>query len=244
MTADERRNRETLERLRALSMERAAQPGTHAGGDPTRVDPTRIEPLPPSPPDPRESPDELRPTMPLARTAAAIMEGHAARTQDSVVTSRIQRVQTREQTPAPLPPTPGAEAAADTWFEQVPTSPAVVDLAYLSHGSGSGISSITPPRRVGGPTTARGETHSRTSPIARVRIASAAGPPWLMPALVVATSLAVGMVLGAVLFSDRAPPAPEPAPALAITADAGACECPALDAAPTADKPKKRGRKK
>ena len=51
-----------------------------------------------------------------------------------VVTARLERI-VRDQTPAPLPPSPAA-ADADRWFEQVPTNPGapvVEDLTPTSH---------------------------------------------------------------------------------------------------------------
>ncbi len=99
---------------------------------------------------------------------------------DLAVTSRLERV-SMELTPAPLPPSP-ASADADQYFEQVPTNPGVAGRRDPSSASVQ--------RQVSGV----------------IRPSMPAQPPpqtWLLPVLLVATALAVGMVLGALLFANR-----------------------------------------
>ena len=123
----------------------------------------------------------------------------ASRTSDATTTHRMQRV---DVTPAPLPPAPAPDGA-DGWFEQGLTNPAdVPDLAALA-GMSTGTGRMS---RVD-LETARPE--AAPAP-AQVRY------PWLVPALLGATCLVVGMVLGALLFGGRSDPHP-----------AAAIECPA-----------------
>ncbi len=137
----------------------------------------------------------------------------SASASDNSVTSRIERV-SADTTPAPLPPSPAADAA-DVWFEQVPTNPAAVpDLDALSglDKSGSMHPSLPIGRRHSTDfTTPRVEDRSR--PQAR----PATSQSWLLPLLIAATCLTIGMILGALLFSnsDRG-----------AAADARPCECP------------------
>jgi len=150
---------------------------------------------------------------------------------DNTVTSRIERI-TVEHTPAPLPPSPAADAA-DTWFEQVPTNPAAVpDLGALAGSRPdmrSGLlRSRTPPRRDAPhsqePDAADPEPWPLQSEDYSGTIASnTGGTPWILPALLAATCLAVGMVLGALLFGGAAKGG-------AKDRDAGACECPTCPA--------------
>ncbi len=156
----------------------------------------------------------LPPATPGVRTPGASAS-------ENSVTSRIERI-SAEITPAPLPPSPAADAA-DVWFEQVPTNPAAIpDLDALglnrSDPRGSAIRSSTPAGRASAnvlASEAAGETWSDTSGLPR---RSGASTPWLLPALIAATCLAVGMVLGALLFHGSAP--------AATAQDAGACVCP------------------
>jgi hypothetical protein len=115
---------------------------------------------------------------------------------DMAVTSRLERV-SAELTPAPLPPSP-ATADADQYFEQVPTNP--------------GAQSRRDPTGVGPPRKASGVIRPAPPPVAPAQ-------PWFLPLLLVATGLAVGMVLGALLFANRsAPPPCEPCPPAATRA--------------------------
>ncbi len=155
---------------------------------------------------------------------------------DYSVTSRIERLPS-ETTPAPLPPSPAAEQA-DVWFDQVPTNPAAApDLEALAAsrpdlvaalrdssprmGGGQGRDPWAPPSYTTGPIP-------RTVPLHR--------RPWVLPVLLTATALAVGMVLGALLFgggSGSKKPVRAAAPA--------DCECPP---APAADTPAPKPRPK
>ena len=118
---------------------------------------------------------------------------------DVAVTTRLERVNLE---PEPLPPSPAA-ADADRYFEQVPTSPGVVrrDPTGVSTGQRTAFGEIPAPRRVIAP------------------------PPrqWLLPVLLVATGLAVGMVLGALIFGNRsaAPPCPPCPPAATSVGPSG-----------------------
>ena len=109
---------------------------------------------------------------------------HTDRPSDLSVTHRIERI-TVERTPAPLPPAPATDA--DKWFEQVPTNlsgPQPTERA--SQPPASAVLGLpAPPRRVASP-------------------AGDGRPPWLVPVLIAATSLTIGMILGALLFGgDR-----------------------------------------
>ena len=112
---------------------------------------------------------------------------------DMAVTTRLERMSV-ELTPPPLPPSPAA-ADAERWFEQVPTSPGAVIRRDPS---------------------VVGENHRVVAGTLRSSPPPMVGPrPWLLPVLMVATALAVGMVLGALLFGRRgaAPQCPPCAPA-------------------------------
>jgi len=104
---------------------------------------------------------------------------------DMAVTTRLERMSV-ELTPPPLPPSP-ASADADRYFEQVPTNPGAVTRrdpsVVVDNRAASGV--------------------LRSPPMA----APPPLRPWLLPVLVIATALAVGMVLGALLFGRRAAPA-------------------------------------
>ncbi|HUH02990.1 MAG TPA: hypothetical protein VML75_13425, partial [Kofleriaceae bacterium] len=154
---------------------------------------------------------------------------------DYSVTSRIDRLPS-ELTPAPLPPSPAAEAA-DVWFEQVPTNPAAVPDLNVLGGSRPDLGSA-----IGG-SRSRFDTGSpagrdpwappnySTGPVQRL---AAGRRAWLLPILLTATAIAVGMVLGALLFGGSEPPEKQ----LSIPAD---CPPAAVDPpAPGADAPAKR----
>jgi len=95
------------------------------------------------------------------------------------VTKRLEKLPV-EPTPAPLPPSPAA-ADAERWFEQIPTNPGA-------------------PRRPPSEVREAMRTPSRGVP---VQAPPSGGPSNLLVVLIVATALAVGMVLGALLFSHR-----------------------------------------
>jgi hypothetical protein len=135
----------------------------------------------------------LPPAGPGARSQNA-----SASASDNSVTSRIERV-SADTTPAPLPPSPAADAA-DVWFEQVPTNPAAVpDLDALS-GIDKG-SSAHPSLPIG-----RGQATDFTTPrpqdYSGPKPRPATSQSWLLPLLIAATCLTIGMILGALLFSD------------------------------------------
>jgi len=107
---------------------------------------------------------------------------------DVSVTARLDRIMV-EPTPAPLPPAPAA-ADVERWFEQVPTNP--------------GAPADTPAAAAepSAPPAGPGERGL---------------PPWLLPVLLALTALAVGMVLGALLFEhaperSHCPPCDQAAP--------------------------------
>jgi hypothetical protein len=97
---------------------------------------------------------------------------------ENAVTKRLEKLPV-EITPAPLPPSPGA-VEAERWFEQIPTNPGA-------------------PRRE--PSSVREAI--RTPPRGVPTMLPAPGGARLLTGLIVATALAVGMVLGALLFSHR-----------------------------------------
>lgn len=100
------------------------------------------------------------------------------------------------RTPEPLPPSPAAQDA-EGWFEQVPTNPAdIPDLGALAGGSDpdSVPSWALPPGRDSRPD----DRHELTLPV------TTGHASWFV-LLVAATCLAVGMVLGALLYSFWGP---------------------------------------
>jgi hypothetical protein len=135
---------------------------------------------------------------------------------DISVTTKMDRIEI-EVTPAPLPPSPAA-ADADRWFEQVATNPAAQQLLQQPDRPGTAAS----PRR-------SHPSHDRP------RHAAAAPPlsnPWLIPVLIAAISLTVGMILGALLFGDTRHPS-------AFAADAAPCDCSVTEPAAPAPEPVK-----
>jgi hypothetical protein len=157
-----------------------------------------------------------RPTIPLPQPA------------DSEIgdTARVQRFDP-DQTPAPLPPSPAGE---DEWFADAPTSPAgPLDLAamagrILGESAVGGTLGETALPGVGavGPLPARAPTPTGIglTGVYTARSLALPRPMWLLSALLCASSLAVGMVLGALLFGAAA----------AIPLDAGVCApAPCLD---------------
>ena len=136
--------------------------------------------MPSAPPVPSRLP---RPPAPPSSTADPAAPGRRDEApSDLAVTTRLARI-TVEPTPAPLPPSPAPAADADRWFDQVPTSPG--NPRRDSNGTGPA---------------------PRTFVSGEILPPSAAAPPvrpWFLPALMVVTALAVGMVLGALLFGHR-----------------------------------------
>ncbi len=143
-----------------------------------------------TPPAPLPRPPAI-PSRGLPARGAPARPGRRGETpSDNLMTARIERV--RDATPAPLPPSPGARDA-ERWFEQVPTNPALDDAA--------------PGERTG--------SHRRTRTSQRLIPAGAATAlaerPWVIPSLIAAVALTIGMILGALLFGDRAASCPPPA---------------------------------
>ncbi|HTM18870.1 MAG TPA: hypothetical protein VL172_00115 [Kofleriaceae bacterium] len=134
----------------------------------------------------------LPPAQPGARSAAA----DSGQPSDFSVTARIERMPS-EVTPEPLPPSP-ADQDAGVWFDQVPTNPAAVPDLESMAGSRSDLAAAVARHGTGQP-------HGRdawTPPSALYAAARIplARRPWVMPLLIAATALTIGMVLGALLF--------------------------------------------
>jgi len=130
---------------------------------------------------------------------------------DYSVTSRIDRLPS-EHTPAPLPPSPAAEAA-DVWFDQVPTNPAAIpDLGNMA-GSRPDLAAAVRAGTAGGRADGRDPWASPSALYAAADRLPVSRRPWVLPVLIAATALTVGMVLGALIFgggssSDHAKAAP------------------------------------
>ncbi len=116
---------------------------------------------------------------------------------DYSVTSRIERLPS-ETTPAPLPPSPAADAA-DVWFDQVPTNPAAVPDLDSMGGSRSDLAAAVARAQAQQP-----RDREAWAPPSALYAASGRVPiarrPWVLPVLIAATALTVGMVLGALIF--------------------------------------------
>lgn len=126
---------------------------------------------------------------------------------DTTVTTRIERLPD-ETTPAPLPPSPAAKDA-EGWFEQVPTNPASPpDLEALASGTYPGHADPSRPITDHGQAWF-GPSHQpqATGPITRFGVPR---ETVTVVALIAATCLVVGMVLGALLFGG-APDGEQPA---------------------------------
>jgi hypothetical protein len=101
---------------------------------------------------------------------------------DMQMTKRIPRIPGRgDPTPAPLPPSPGA-GDAERWFEQVPTNPAhIAELAAENTGG-----------------------HRKVRQSSRIPVGDMAPRlierPWVLPTLIAAIALTIGMILGGLLF--------------------------------------------
>jgi len=153
--------------------------------------------------DNRPTIKQLVPEVGVHATAGATENGE-------VDTSRLELITEVETTPAPLPPSPEAEIAAASWFESVPTSAAVPpQLGRMRPGSDSDPGSdatITPVRDRTGMRPSVAMTRPLVRPRARVT-GSLVDRPWVIPALIAATALTVGMVLGAIIFGGAPAPA-------------------------------------
>ena len=101
---------------------------------------------------------------------------------DDSATVPVPLVDQPENTPPPLPPSPGS-AEADRWFDDAPTRPSAL----------TDIASSLPPRSgvLSDPGTLPGEPHPPPA---------AAPTAWGLMGLVAATALAVGIVIGALII--------------------------------------------
>jgi len=106
---------------------------------------------------------------------------------DLQMTRRIARVNRTDPTPAPLPPSPG-QRDAEQWFEQVPTNPA--HAASLAESTG-------PHRK---------QTSSHRLPMPPTGPQPLIERPWVLPTLIGAIALTIGLILGALLFGGPSKP--------------------------------------
>ncbi len=170
-------------------MPRRRNPQDSAGSaTPTSPDPVGGAPRPARTPAPPRLPSA--PRLPRTPITNARPGRRAEATSETALTQKLDKVPI-EATPAPLPPSPAA-ADAERWFEQLPTTPGA-------------------PRK----------DPSAVREVARTPAARAPAPvpqprAWLLPALLVATALTVGMVLGALIFgrgpAAACPPCPTSSP--------------------------------
>lgn len=172
--------------------------GTPTDSEPAPRDTPAPLPRPPKPPVGTKpltgtNPPQVRP--PKLPEPSAKPGRRSDTPSDMQMTKRIPRIGGRgDPTPAPLPPSPGANDA-ERWFEQVPTNPAhIADLAAENTGGH---------RKV---------RHSSRVPIGDAP-AGLAERPWVLPTLIAAIALTIGMILGGLLFggSDECKPCEEPA---------------------------------
>ena len=160
-------------------MARRRNPDTDSS---TPATPTTPDPLQAAPQRPTPGPAPL-PRAPVAPAKEPKLERarpgrRADAPSENAVTKRLEKLPV-EPTPAPLPPSPAA-ADAERWFEQIPTNPGA-------------------PRRE--PSAVR---EAMRTPAGGVPITAApSSSSNLLIVLIVATARAVGMVLGALLFSHR-----------------------------------------
>jgi hypothetical protein len=155
---------------------------TDSSGPVTDATPAPL-PRPPVAKAPTSNPPAVPrpPRLPATPAIAPARPGRRGETpSDMQLTKKIPRAASADQTPAPLPPSPGARDA-ERWFEQVPTNPAhAAELA----------------EQTGGHLRARGSTGK--VPLSQpVPIAERA---WLLPTLIAAIALTIGMILGGLLF--------------------------------------------
>lgn len=140
-----------------------------------------------TPPAPLPRPPGLPPRGLPARGAPARPGRRGETPSDNLMTARIERI--RDATPAPLPPSPG-QRDAERWFEQVPTNPALETE----------------------PATNRTSSHRMRTSMRQLPTDGEVGlaqRPWVLPALIAAVALTIGMILGALLFGDRGASCPK-----------------------------------
>lgn len=102
--------------------------------------------------------------------------------------------------PEPLPPSPGARES-NAWFSPSLRTETIPDLSAMAGQSGE-----TAMRTFDGGLGVLPEPSERLqAPAERRPLFDLQARPWLFPALLAATCLAVGMVLGALLFGPRLP---------------------------------------
>ena len=141
-------------------------------------------PRPPTPPRSLAGSNPPGPPRPPRLPEPAAIPGRRSDTpSDMQMTKRIPRIPGRgDPTPAPLPPSPGA-GDAERWFEQVPTNPAhIAELAAENTGGH---------RKV---------RHSSRVPLGQERPDRLIERPWVLPTLIAAIALTIGMILGGLLF--------------------------------------------
>jgi hypothetical protein len=162
-------------------MARRRNPDTDSStpATPTSVDPHGTNATGPTPAPLPRAPITPRDAERAARLEPARPGRRADAPSENAVTKRLEKVPV-EPTPAPLPPSPAA-ADAERWFEQIPTNPGA-------------------PRR---PPSEISNAARTPAPGTPMPAPPSERPSNLLVALIVATALAVGMVLGALLFSHR-----------------------------------------
>jgi len=106
---------------------------------------------------------------------------------DLQMTRRIPRVGRPDPTPAPLPPSPG-QRDAEQWFEQVPTNPA--HAAALAESTGQHRKPTA---------SSRGGLAAAPTGLPQPLIERA----WVLPTLIGAIALTIGLILGALLFGGH-----------------------------------------
>ena len=151
-----------------------------------------------TPDGPMEAGPSRLPAPPGAAGAPAQRGRRTETPSDFSVTHRLERVSI-ETTPAPLPPSPAGDDSG-AWFEQVPTNPAAPNLAeHLPQRPSSGVlyTQAALPATV-------------VRPAGDARLVGDGRPAWLVPVLIAATSLTIGMILGALLFGGGRHPGKSP----------------------------------
>lgn len=120
-------------------------------------------------------------------------------------TTRIERTNTDNTAPAPLPPLPAPVTGVEPWLapEQL-NAGSVPDLGALAGDSTSlsAVYQITDPSRISGRISGRISEQVIMAALASGRVGSFQTYPWLFSLLLGATCLAVGMVLGALIFGN------------------------------------------
>jgi hypothetical protein len=133
--------------------------------------------------------------------------------------------------PAPLPLAPEAEEAANVWFEQQPTSPdgpTVGPFARPQHASPAAVPNLPSADNI--EAAGEGTAVIPTDLVAR-------RPPghqdWTLLSLVAAVALAVGMILGALIFGGGPTATATPGTTGGQACADGSAETTASDAATT-----------